>query len=73
MRPVSNGTEHVLCCSFMSDIDSWMELCDLYLTEQDYGKAAFCIEELILSNPRNHLFHQKYAEVSCVLFSVVLM
>ena len=40
-----------------------MELCDLYLSEQDYGKAAFCIEELILSNPRNHLFHQKFAEV----------
>ncbi|KAI0231077.1 ER membrane protein complex subunit 2 [Lamellibrachia satsuma] len=48
---------------FMSDTDSWMELCDLYLSEQDYGKAAFCIEELILSNPRNHLFHQKFAEV----------
>ncbi|KAK2169285.1 hypothetical protein NP493_1197g00077 [Ridgeia piscesae] len=48
---------------FMSDTDSWMELCDLYLMEQDYSKAAFCIEELILSNPRNHLFHQKYAEV----------
>ena len=47
----------------MSDTDSWMELCDLYLMEQDYSKAAFCIEELILSNPRNHLFHQKYAEV----------
>lgn len=40
-----------------------MELCDLYLAVQDYTKAAFCIEELIMSNPHNHLYHQKLAEV----------
>ena len=48
----------------MSDFDAWMELCDLYLHLQDYEKAAFCMEELIMSNPHNHLFHQRYAEVS---------
>ncbi len=49
--------------SHMGDYESWMELCDLYLQEHDYNKASFCMEELILSNPHNHLFHQRYAEV----------
>ena len=29
-----------------------------------FSKAAFCMEELIISNPHNHLFYQKYAEVN---------
>ncbi|KAL5014483.1 hypothetical protein ScPMuIL_008753 [Solemya velum] len=48
---------------FMTDFEAWMELCDLYLVEQDYTKAVFCMEELIMSNPHNHLYHQKYAEI----------
>ncbi|KAK2158243.1 hypothetical protein LSH36_174g04008 [Paralvinella palmiformis] len=48
---------------FMSDYEAWMELCDLYLQEQDYTKAAFCLEELIMSNPHSHLYHEKYAEI----------
>ena len=47
----------------MSDYEAWLELSDLYLQEQDYGRAAFCLEELLLSNPHNHLYHQRYAEV----------
>lgn len=47
----------------MSDFEAWLELCDLYLHEMDYSKAAFCIEELLLANPYNHILHQKYAEV----------
>ncbi|KAJ8674756.1 hypothetical protein QAD02_010542 [Eretmocerus hayati] len=48
---------------FMSDQEAWHELCDLYLQEQEYGKAAVCMEELILHNPHNHLLHQRYAEI----------
>ncbi|XP_068223077.1 ER membrane protein complex subunit 2-B-like isoform X2 [Palaemon carinicauda] len=48
---------------FMSDCEGWQELCDLYLKEGDYSKAAFCMEELILSNPHYHLFYTKYAEI----------
>ncbi|XP_052709346.1 ER membrane protein complex subunit 2-like [Crassostrea angulata] len=48
---------------FMTDFEAWMELCDLYLAVQDYTKAAFCMEELIMSNPHNHLYHQKFAEI----------
>lgn len=48
---------------FMTDYESWNELCDLYLAQHDYTSAAFCVEELIMSNPHNHLYHQKYAEI----------
>ncbi|RWS10315.1 ER membrane protein complex subunit 2-like protein [Dinothrombium tinctorium] len=48
---------------FMNDSEAWLELCDLYIQEQEYSKAAFCMEELILTNPHNHLYHQKYAEI----------
>ena len=46
------------------DYEGWLELCDLYLSQCDYEKAAFCAEELIVNNPNNHLYHQRYAEVS---------
>ncbi|GFO13921.1 ER membrane protein complex subunit 2 [Plakobranchus ocellatus] len=49
--------------SFMTDSEAWNELCDLYLSQHDYTNAAFCLEELLMSNPHNHLFHQKYAEI----------
>jgi len=48
---------------FMSDQEAWMELCELYIQEQDYPKAAFCCEEVLLHNPHNHLYHQKQAEI----------
>lgn len=28
-----------------------------------YGKAAFCLEELMMTNPHNHLYCEQYAEV----------
>jgi len=48
---------------FMADGEAWMELCDLYILEQEYAKAAFCCEELILQHPHNHLYYQRYAEI----------
>merc|ERR1711944_341654 len=48
---------------FMADGEAWMELCDFYILEQDYAKAAFCCEELILQHPHNHLYYQRYAEI----------
>lgn len=54
----------------MSDQEGWHELCDLYLQEQDFNKAAICMEELILHNPHNHLLHQRYAEIK---YSQVLL
>lgn len=54
-------TDHLQ--KFISDFEAWMELCELYLIEMDYSKAAYCMEELLLSNPYNHIYHQKYAEI----------
>lgn len=47
----------------MADTEAWQELSELYVTEQDFSKAAFCIEELILHHPHNHLLHQRYADI----------
>jgi len=48
---------------FQSDQEAWQELCDLYIQEQEYNKASFCCEELLLHNPHNHLYHQRLAEI----------
>jgi tetratricopeptide (TPR) repeat protein len=47
----------------MGDQEAWLELCDLYVNEGEYGRAAFCLEEVILLNPHCHFYHQKYAEI----------
>ena len=47
----------------MTDFEGWMELCDLYLSQLDYSKACYCMEELIMSNPHN----QKFAEVRNIM------
>lgn len=48
----------------MADVEAWGELGDLYLAQGDYKRAAFCVEEVILANPHNHLLHERLAEVS---------
>merc|ERR1719493_687290 len=48
---------------FMSDQEAWLELSELYSLEQEYSKAAFCCEEVLLHNPHNHLYHQRQAEI----------
>lgn len=47
----------------MADTEAWQELGELYVAENDFNKAAFCVEELILHNPHNHLLHQRYADI----------
>ena len=49
--------------SFMADRDAWLELADLYVSCQDYDKAAFCLEEVLMVNPHHHLCHLRYAEI----------
>jgi len=56
----------------MSDQEAWHELCDLYLQEQEYSKAAYCMEELILHNPHSHLIYQRYAEIKYSQVSNIL-
>lgn len=48
---------------FISDVEGWQELCGLYLQVQDYPKAVFCAEELLLHQPHSHLYHQQVADI----------
>ena len=48
---------------FMGDQEAWTELAELYISQQEHKKAKFCMEELILVNPHNHLYNQRYAEI----------
>ncbi|XP_049870574.1 ER membrane protein complex subunit 2-like [Pectinophora gossypiella] len=48
---------------FMSDVEAWQELCELYIGVGEYARAAFCAEELILHQPHNHLMHQRLADI----------
>lgn len=53
----------------MSDQEAWHELCNLYLAEAEFSKAAFCMEELLLHNPHSHLYHQRLAEIRYTMVS----
>ncbi|OQR76581.1 tetratricopeptide repeat protein 35-like [Tropilaelaps mercedesae] len=55
---------------FQSDHEAWLELCNLYIAENDFVKAAFCMEELIMAQPHNHLYHQRYAELQYLIATV---
>ncbi|RVW13058.1 ER membrane protein complex subunit 2 [Vitis vinifera] len=50
--------------TFMADHDAWRELAEIYVSLQMYKQAAYCYEELILSQPTLPLYHLAYAEVS---------
>ncbi|PPD68355.1 hypothetical protein GOBAR_DD34765 [Gossypium barbadense] len=47
---------------FMADHDAWRELAEIYVSLQMYKQAAFCYEELILSQPTVPLYHLAYAD-----------
>ncbi|KAG9129238.1 hypothetical protein Leryth_006478 [Lithospermum erythrorhizon] len=49
---------------FMADHEAWRELAEIYVSLQMYKQAAFCYEELILSQPTIPLYHLAYADVS---------
>ncbi|MQL98357.1 hypothetical protein Taro_031063, partial [Colocasia esculenta] len=57
---------------FMADYDAWRELAEIYVSQQMYKQAAFCYEELVLSQPTVPLYHLAYAEASSSFFPVVL-
>lgn len=48
---------------FMNDQEAWKELCDLYLSVREHQRAIFCMEELLLSNPHSHVYHERLAEI----------
>jgi len=48
---------------YQADHEAWLELCEAYLNELEYSKACFCLEELILMYPHNHVYYQRYADI----------
>lgn len=52
---------------FQADHEAWLELSDAYLNEMEFSKAAFCLEELLLMNPHNHCYHQRFADIKYTL------
>ncbi|KAK9215254.1 hypothetical protein WN944_007258 [Citrus x changshan-huyou] len=57
--------------TFMADHDAWRELAEIYVSLQMYKQAAFCYEELILSQPTVPLYHLAYADVSASSIGVI--
>jgi len=49
------------------DEDAWLQLADLYLLDNQCQQAAYCIEEVILTDPRNHLYYLRYADIMLCL------
>eukprot|EP00462_Mataza_sp_D1_P026252 CAMPEP_0175148716 /NCGR_PEP_ID=MMETSP0087-20121206/16795_1 /TAXON_ID=136419 /ORGANISM="Unknown Unknown, Strain D1" /LENGTH=265 /DNA_ID=CAMNT_0016434233 /DNA_START=36 /DNA_END=830 /DNA_ORIENTATION=- len=48
---------------FSSDQQAWQELSELYLSLGKHDLAKFCMEEILLIQPDNHLHHLQYAEL----------
>ncbi len=49
--------------TFQADAEAWEELWEVYLSLGMHRQAAFCAEELVLSNPQNPGHHLKLAEL----------
>jgi tetratricopeptide (TPR) repeat protein len=48
---------------YMDDIEAWYELCDVYLFTNNYNKAIFCLEEILLHQPHNYKVYIKLGDV----------
>eukprot|EP00640_Fibrocapsa_japonica_P003103 CAMPEP_0113935588 /NCGR_PEP_ID=MMETSP1339-20121228/2720_1 /TAXON_ID=94617 /ORGANISM="Fibrocapsa japonica" /LENGTH=324 /DNA_ID=CAMNT_0000937799 /DNA_START=18 /DNA_END=992 /DNA_ORIENTATION=- /assembly_acc=CAM_ASM_000762 len=55
---------------FPADAVAWQQLGDLHCAVSNYEAAAFCYEELVLTQPSNCLFHLRLAELYYTLGSV---
>ncbi len=65
-RGVIEGINEIVK-KFPSDVASWQELGELYLSLSDNQAATHCFEELVLLEPRNAHYHVRLAEA---LYSV---
>ena len=48
---------------FMNDPDAYNELSQVYLMVNEYDKAAFCLEELLLHNPKEYKVLNKLGDI----------
>lgn len=68
LRSLNKPTEAIsqltlLLDSFPNDTESWAELSDLYISQDMYSQATFCLEELLLLQPNSYFVHAQYAEI----------
>ena len=45
------------------DQESWLELADMYHSQQNYAKAIHCYEEIMIRQPKNYHVALKYGEL----------
>lgn len=50
---------------YMDDVDVWFELSDVYLLTNNYNKAVFCLEEVLLFFPNNYGVYTRIGDVLC--------
>lgn len=48
---------------YMDDVDIWAELSDIYLLTNNYNKALFCLEEILLFFPNNYMIYTKIGDI----------
>ena len=48
---------------YMDDPEAWNELSDVYLSVNNYNKAIYCLEELLLHNPNNYKTLNKIGDI----------
>lgn len=48
---------------YMDDSEAWNELSDVYLSVNNYNKAIYCLEELLLHNPNNYKTLNKIGDI----------
>jgi tetratricopeptide (TPR) repeat protein len=50
---------------YMDDVDAWNELSDIYIQANNYVRAIFCLEEVILHHPNNIKYYLKIGDLFC--------
>ena len=51
--------------AYMNDPDAYNELAQVYLMVNEYDKAIFCLEELLLHNPNDYKILNKIGDIYC--------
>ena len=51
--------------AYMNDPDAYNELAQIYLMVNEYDKAIFCLEELLLHNPNDYKVLNRIGDIYC--------
>jgi len=50
---------------YMDDYEAWYELSDIYIISNNFNKAIFCLEEVLLHQPNNFAIYTKIGDMLC--------